>query len=130
MSKYQELCDRLMKTKRVFKKSEEIFEGIFVSKLANYLECDPNMITVVLGDPRILREAPQAWERPLILRIKIEHKQYSQLISIEALCIFKLVRDQEYSFVINYGEKLYRISDQANELFDAMLKDSNSYFIK
>jgi len=130
MSKYQELCDRLVKTKRVIKKSEEIFEEIFISKLADYLECDPNMISIVLGDTRILREAPQTWERPLILRIKIEHKQHSKLISIEASCIFKLVRNNEYSFVINYGEKIFRINDHTNDLFDAIFEDSNNYFIK
>ena len=136
MTKYQELCEKLEKTKHTLEVLESKFEEIFVPKLSEYLECDPNLISLNKMPPHFSKH-PGIISQVFSLGITLESETpgYGEIITLPSSFSWHApleAKENGYTFLIKYKECSCKLEgdETITELFDIVFEDLQQDLMK
>ncbi len=117
MSKYETLIDKLTRTRESIYASKEKINEIMVNRLAEYLGCSPEMLTVAFGYTQLVDPPSPIVVCDFRLNIVVEGPTEKDLLTLDNFSYNYRSEGEKSSLTIKFNSEKYNTTDSTDHLF-------------
>lgn len=126
MSRYDEICQRIIDTNTKIKTSQRTFEETFLVEFAEYLGCQPQMLKIRFGEPSI-KDSIVTCDFDLTIHFK--KLNIAEKYTVSDLSYMHGIHGEDEQFTLTVCGAPYDFHEAKNAIFESIFQEVSQHII-